>query len=72
MLEHFPPNFTWRTTRPLIGQAAQGRMAGIIVLTAWPIRGRAVPHEKLAGNALASLFGENFQRLKKTDKKYQF
>ena len=43
----FPANFSRGTTRPLIGQAAHGRMAGIIVLTAWPIRGRVVPHEKL-------------------------
>ena len=50
-------------------------MAGIIVLTALLIRGRVVLHEKLAGNALASLFGENFQRgggLKKTDENSQF
>ena len=33
----FPP-FSWGKGMPLIGQAAQGRMAGIIVLTAWPIR----------------------------------
>ena len=31
-------------------------MAGIIVLTAWPIRGLVVPHEKLAGNTLSALF----------------
>ena len=42
----FPP-FSWGKESPLIGQAAHGRMAGIIVLTAWPIRGRVVPHENL-------------------------
>ena len=31
-------------------------MAGIILLTAWQIRGRVVPHEVLAGNALPSPF----------------
>jgi len=30
----FPP-FSWGTKSPLIGQAAHGRMAGIIVVTAW-------------------------------------
>ena len=40
----FPP-FSWGTILPLIGQTAHGRMAGIIVLTVWPIRGNFVPHE---------------------------
>ena len=55
----FPAKTSWGTTRPLIGQAAHGRRAGIILLTAWQIRGRVVPHEVLAGNALTSLF-ENY------------
>ena len=33
------------TKSPLIGQAAHGRMAGIILLSAWPIRGDCYPHE---------------------------
>ena len=52
----FPAKTSWGTTRPLIGQAAHGRRAGIILLTAWQIRGLVVPHEVLAGNALTSLF----------------
>ena len=52
----FPAKTSWGTTRPLIGQAAHGRRAGIILLTAWQIRGRVVPHEVLAGNALTSPF----------------
>ena len=52
----FPTKTSWGTTRPLIDQAAHGSRAGIILLTAWPIRGRVVPHEVLAGNALISLF----------------
>ena len=52
----FPAKTSWGTTRPPIGQAAHGRRAGIILLTAWQIRGRVVPHEDLAGNALTSLF----------------
>ena len=52
----FPAKTSWGTTRPLIGQAAHGRRAGIILLTAWQIRGRVVPHEVLAENALTALF----------------
>ena len=52
----FPAKTSWGTSRPLIGQAAHGRRAGIILLTAWQIRGRLVPHEVLAGNALTSPF----------------
>ena len=40
----------------LIGQTAHGRMAGIIVLTVWPIRGPVVPHENWRENALSALF----------------
>ena len=50
------------TERPLIGQAAHGRRAGIILLTAWQIRGRVVPHEVLAGNALTALFWQKGAR----------
>ena len=61
----FPAKTSWGTTRPLIGQAAHGRRAGIILLTAWQIRGRVVPHEVLAGNALTSpFFRANFCRQK--------
>ena len=35
---------------PLIGQAAHGRRAGIILLTAWPIRGPFFSLIKMAGN----------------------
>ena len=42
---------------PLIGQAAHGRMAGIIVLTAWPIRGIPFPHENGGKLSLTALFG---------------
>ena len=41
---------------PLIGQAAHGRMAGIIVLTAWPIRGIPFPHENGGKLSLTALF----------------
>ena len=51
----FPP-FSWGTILPLIGQTAHGRMAGIIVLTVWPIRGNFVPHENGGKLTLASLF----------------
>ena len=53
----FPP-FSWGTILPLIGQTAHGRMAGIIVLTVWPIRGNFVPHENGGKLTLASLFKE--------------
>ena len=42
----------------LIGQAAHGRMAGIIVLTAWPIRGIPFPHENGGKLSLTALFYE--------------
>ena len=51
----FPP-FSWGTILPLIGQTAHGRMAGIIVLTVWPIRDNFVPHENGRKLTLASLF----------------
>ena len=54
----FPP-FSWGKQLPLIGQAAHGRMAGIIVLTVWPIRGNFVPHENGGKLTLISLFIEN-------------
>ena len=41
---------------PLIGETAHGKMAGIIVLTVWPIRGDFVPHENGGKLTLASLF----------------
>ena len=52
----FPTKTSWGTTRPLIGQAAHGRRAGIILLTAWPIRGNFVPHENGGKLTLTSLF----------------
>ena len=51
----FPP-ISWGTKSPLIGQAAHGRMAGIIVLTAWPIRGIPFPHENGGKLSLTALF----------------
>ena len=53
----FPP-FSLETILPLIGQTAHGRMAGIIVLTVWPIRGNFVPHENGGKLTLASLFSD--------------
>ena len=50
----FPP-FSWGKVWPLIGQAAHGRMAGIIVLNAWPIRGDFFPHENGGKLTLRSL-----------------
>ena len=40
----FPP-FSWGKQSPPIGQAPHGRMAGIVLLIAWPIRGDCVPQE---------------------------
>ena len=52
----FPP-FSWGRGMPLIGQAAHVRMARIIVLTAWPIRGIPFPLENGGKLSLTALFG---------------
>ena len=46
----FPAIFMREKEGPLIGQAAHGRRAGIILLTAWPIRGPFLSLIKMAGN----------------------
>ena len=46
----FPAIFMREKEGPLIGQAAHGRRAGIILLTAWPIRGPFFSLIKMAGN----------------------
>ena len=50
------PAIFMRETMPLLGQAVNTIIPAILPWAAWPIRGQVVPHEKLAGNALASLF----------------
>ena len=49
-LSQFPAIFMRDRKVPLIGQAAHGRWAGIILLTAWPIRGTFLSLIKMAGN----------------------
>ena len=52
----FPTKTSWGTTRPLICQAVNRIIPALLPWAAWPIRGRVVPHEVLAGNALTALF----------------
>ena len=61
----FPANYSWGTTRPLIGQAVNTIIPAILPWAAWPIRGPVVPHEKLAGNTLSALFPEIKKILRK-------
>ena len=46
----FPAVFMRERNDSLIGQAAHGRMAGINLLTAWPIRESFLSPMKTAGN----------------------
>ena len=55
----FPAKTSWGTTRPLICQAVNRIIPALLPWAAWPIRGRVVPNEVLAGNALTALFPKN-------------
>ena len=60
----FPP-FSCGKQSPLIGQAFNTTIPALLPWAAWPIRGRVVPHEVLAGNALTALFDTFIHKIDK-------